>query len=160
MGHPTREDRKLAAQKAAQDWIEKHSGKQLLAAKKAAEKGITISQQALGEVAKGKKIGEAMVDRLAGLYDTTPDGLVVLFVRDVGHIALRDVPGFATALEEAMAERGSKVDAWVWHSLGSVVLPVRPRNATSAMLIDIAQFLDRWCSQSGVRPAVQIPSGY
>ena len=150
-----RSDRIEAAKRAATRWIAQNGG-QAPAARAALDAGVEISQQQLGAAAKGLKIGEATIDRLAALYGTTPDGLVAEFVSDVGSFAFRDTPGFAAARAEAIEERGNKIDAWVWHAIGNVVLPARPRSATRDMVIQLAMFLDQHCAQSGVRAAVRL----
>lgn len=71
--------------------------------------------------------------------------------------ALRRVPGFSLALQEAKAEMGPKFDAWAWDAVGDIVLPVMPRKVTMEMVIDLARFLDWRCARR--RPQLRLIRG-
>lgn len=143
-----------AVQRAAQAWLDQHQQNQSAAARAAVERGTPISQQKLSWASRGQKIGEKMAREVAALYDTTPEGLVALFVGGVVFIELRNVPGWQKAKQEAMAARGDKVSPWVWRAIDEVRVPARLRHATPRMVEDIADFLERYGQSSGLRPRV------
>lgn len=142
-----------AVQKAAAAWIEKHGG-QSGGAREASRLGTPITQQNLGWASKGEKIGDKMALTVAALYGTDPAGLVAMFDGGLHTIALRSVPGWAKAKAEAMALRGSKIDPWVWRAIDEVTVPARLRTADVNMVVQIAEFLDRWGQGSGTRARI------
>lgn len=143
-----------AVKRAARKWLDDHGNNQSAGARAAAERGTPVSQQQLGWASRGEKIGQKMAADIAALYDTTPEGLVPVFVGGVAFIELRSVPGWQKAKAEALAERGTKVEPWVWAVIDEVRVPARLRYATARMVLDIADFLDRYGQASGVRGRV------
>lgn len=152
----TRGQIKEAVQKGAAKWLADHKGNQSLAARVAAAEGKPISQQNLSWAARGLKIGEKMAFEVALLHDTTPDGLVGMFLGGIEETALKHVQGWAKAKGAAREELGPKVEPWVWAAIDHVIVPARLRPATTEMVIQIATFLDRWGSVSGVRARVAL----
>lgn len=153
-GPITSEDRRKSIIAAAKKWIEKYGG-QSPGAIAAKEKGVELSQQNLGWASKGQKLGPLMADRIAALYDTTPDGLVYMFGRGVGWRPLRDVTGWAKAKSEAKSDaRSHDYDPWVWDAADNVTVPPQVRLAKPQMVLDIARFLHEWGKVSSIRPRV------
>ncbi len=144
-----------AVKRAAQAWVDEYGG-QSAGERAASERGTPITQQNLSWASRGEKIGEKMAHAVAELYDTTPEGVVVLFLGGVDFTELRNVPGWAKAKAEAMSERGNKVDAWVWALIDEVRVPARLKLASARMVLDIAQFLDNYGQSSGVRARVTL----
>lgn len=154
----TLEQKRKAVQLAATEWLNRHRVKgkinQSAAARAAKAQGTPIEQTALSWASRGEKIGETMAERVAALFETTPEGLVAEFIDGVEGVALRNVPGWARAKAEAMEEAG-KVEAWVWNAIDSVEVPSRLRSAEKEMVIQMATFLDRWGQVSGLRIAAK-----
>lgn len=146
------DERRKSIIAAANKWIEKHGG-QSPGAVAAKEKGVELSQQSLSWASKGQKLGPLMADRIAALYETTPDGLVYMFIRGGNWRLLRDVPGWAKAKSEARTDaRSHDYDPWVWDAIDNVTVPAQVRLAMPQMVLDIARFLHEWGKVSSVRP--------
>lgn len=154
MGRTSRADRHTATKLAAAQWIVEHGGprsSQNHAAKEAQALGVPLSQPQLGQILIGKKIGEKMTDLMAALYETTPDGLVRMFLGGPGGLRLGDVQGWRTAKAEAMEDPGVQVADWVWNAVDDVVVPQALKRAEKQMVIQIANFVHYWGQTSGVR---------
>lgn len=149
-GPITRDDRREAIVLAAKEWISRH-GTQTQGELAASEQGTPIPQQYLSWASRGEKLGPKMADMVAALYETTPDGLVYLFIRGGEWRALRDVPGWPKAKREAQADaRGQSFEPWVWSAVDSVTVPAQIRQAQAQMVLEIARFLSDWGKGSGV----------
>lgn len=144
-------DRREAVRRASIAWRDRYPS-QVQAAKAAREKGVKLSQPMLGQYIKGNKIGEAAVDMLSELFEVSHDGLVRLFLGGESAMALRDVPGWRKAKEEARDELSSRIDDWVWRAVDDVVVPVSLKRADKQMVKEIAQFLNYWGQTSSIRP--------
>lgn len=154
MARRSRKDRHEATRLAAIQWIKENGGTQSSAARAAQEiRGIKIAQPILGGISKGLKIGEKATDTMAQLYETTPDGLVAMFLGGKTGLPLRDVQGWARAKAEAMEDPGVKVEDWVWRAIDDIIVPSALRRAEKQMVIQIAAFVDYWGQTSGVRRA-------
>jgi hypothetical protein len=151
-GAITREDRRKSIIEAAKKWIDEH-GNQTRGEEAAVERGTPISQQYLSWASRGEKIGPKMGDLVAALYDTTPDGLVYMFIRGGEWRPLRDVPGWSRAKSDARSdERAHGFEAWVWDAIDNVSVPARIRLAKPQMVLEIARFLQDWGRASSIRP--------
>jgi hypothetical protein len=146
----SRADRKEAARRAAIEWLSRYPS-QSQAAKAAQDRGVGLKQPLLGQYIHGRKIGEGTVDLFAELFGVSADGLVRLFLRAEGAMALRDVQGWKKAKAEAQSDPGIAVDPWVWHAIDDVAMPCALRKADKQMVKELAQFLNYWGQTSGVR---------
>lgn len=153
MARRSRKDRHEATKLAALKWIKDNGGTQSSGARAAEAAGVKIAQPILGAISKGLKIGEKATDDMARLYETTPDGLVAIFLGGKTALPLRDIQGWAKAKAEAMEDPGVKVEGWVWRAIDDVVVPSSLRRAEKQMVIQIAAFVDYWGQVSGIRKA-------
>lgn len=153
-GSITREDRRKSIIEAARKWIDDHGG-QTRGEEAAAEQGTPITQQQLSWASRGEKIGPKMGDLVAALYNTTPDGLVFMFIRGGEWRPLRDVPGWSKAKSEARNDpRAHGFEIWVWDAIDNVTVPASIRFAKPQMVLEIARFLQDWGRGSSIRPKV------
>lgn len=124
-------DRVEACWIAANKLVEKHGSGN------AAAKAERIEQGTLSNLLSKKKLGIDFADRIASIYDTTPDGLVWLFLRGgEGAVRVGNIQGWQKAVDEA---RGTMPDL-PYELAAEVVMPSWPtsRRATAAFAQDLA----------------------
>lgn len=110
-----------------------------------------LNQQTLNSLVSKRKLGIEFADQIAGLLDTTIDGLVWLVLKGgKGAVRAGNVPGWAKAVEDAREEFGE-----LPYALASeVLLPIAPKRASKHMVRDLARFLQDYSGHSHMRLAV------